>query len=114
MLSASELVIHCFIAIVLFPVIVGQLLAGSPPPQGGFLRKYHLAEPKLDLVTNLFVLMLCLMALNRLAQHFDLIGPDLGAGLVPWLGVPFMTLFFIWLALLVSALLKVHRARASE
>jgi hypothetical protein len=110
MLAPYELFFSLFVAIVLFPVIVAHLIAGSPPSSSGPLRKYQLAEPRLDLVSNVFVLTLCLMVINRLAQHFGLLGAGAANRIDGMLEVPFLFLFFVFLAFLLKALFRVHRS----
>lgn len=114
MLTIIQLVINGFLAFVLFPLIVFQLLAGSPPSRSGPFRKYQLAVPRLDLTGNLFVLALCLIAMTQLARHFGLLDAALAGTLDAWLQVPFLILFFAYVALWITALLRVHRGRASE
>jgi hypothetical protein len=113
-LSTIELVIYGFLVLVLLPIIVQQLLAGSPPSQGGPLRKYQLAEPRLNIVGNVFVLSVCILAVERLAQHFGLIAPDLAARLEAWTQVPFFALFLGYIALWIKALITLGRGTASK
>jgi hypothetical protein len=109
MLSTLELVIYGFISLVLFPIIVQQLLTGSPPPSGGPLRKYYIAQPYLNLSGNLMVLGICALAIVRLVQHFGYIDADLGTRLSGWIEVPIMGFLLAFLALWVIAILKVRR-----
>lgn len=110
MLTTLTLILCVFLVLFMMPLMIWQLLAGSPPSSRTGLRKYELAQPWLTRVSNLFVLALCFIALNRLVEHFGWVGPDLAARLDSWLHYPFMILFALYVGLWISAIVKTRRA----
>lgn len=101
-----------FVVLVLLPLAVLSLLKGSPPPQNSFLTKYHLAEPKLMMVGDVFLVSLAAIALVWLLERLGLIAADLATTLDGWLMIPFFALLILYLGLYARAILKVRRAAA--
>lgn len=110
MITIFTILVHGFVALVVLPLAVLSLLGGSKPPEGGFLTKYYLAEPRLMLASNVFLLAVGATALSRLAEHFGLVGTETASRLDVWIGVPFMLLLVVFLGLFSRAFLKVRRA----
>lgn len=110
MLTIVTLIICVFLVLVMMPLMIWQLLSGSPPSSRTGFRKYELAQPWLSTIGNLFVLALSFIALNRLVEHFGWVGTDLGARIDAWLHYPFMTLFALFVGLWISAIIKVRRS----
>ena len=110
MLTTVTLILCVFLVLVMMPLMIWQLLSGSPPSSRTGFRKYELAQPWLSTIGNLFVLALCFIALNRLVEHFGWVGTDLGARIDAWLHYPFMTLFALFVGLWISAIIKVRRS----
>ena len=81
---------------------------GVPPPEGR-LSKYYRAERYLFPVSNLFVIVLGVIALVRLGVHFGFIGAAAQAQLAPILQIPFLVLLVAVLLLWISAYRKVRR-----
>lgn len=114
MLTTFDLVICGFLALVLLPLAVSSLIAGSPPPPHNmFIAKYYQAEPRLMLVSNLFLLTVCATAIHKLATHFGLLSQSMSDSLELWIGVPFFILLVGFLGLFIKAFLKVRRARTT-
>jgi hypothetical protein len=112
MLTTFDLFICGFLAIVLLPLTISSLIGGSPPPPHNmFITKYYEAEPRLMLMSNLFLLTVCATAIHKLAVHFGLLSQSLSDSLELWIGVPFFILLVVFLGLFIRAILKVRRAR---
>lgn len=101
-----------FVVLVLLPLAVLSLLKGSPPPQNSFLTKYHLAEPKLMMAGDVFLVSLAAIALVWLLERLGLLATDLATTLDGWLMIPFFALLILYLGLYARAILKVRRAAA--
>jgi hypothetical protein len=110
MLSTFWLFINGFLVLVVLPIVVRDLIIGSPPNPGGPFRKYQLAVPYLTITGNIFLLCICLLAVKALALHFGLINFELDARLEPWIETPFLIMFVLQLAVWGMALVKVHRS----
>ncbi|NJO22057.1 MAG: hypothetical protein HC868_02785 [Sphingomonadales bacterium] len=113
MLSTVELAMTSFV-IVLLPLTVYSMITRALPPQTTWLGKIYAADTRLLLVSNLFLLAVCLSSLVRLAIHFRLVGTPLQTPLEIVVGVPFFILLVIFLAMLVRAGLKVRRAAGTS
>ena len=113
MLAILQMFIWVFLSFVLLPIIIQQLYLGSPPSQGGPLRKYQLAVPRLDLAGNLMVLFLCFIALVQLAKHFEFIDAGLALRLDQWLEKPFLALFAVYVVMFAVAIFRVRRSGSS-
>jgi hypothetical protein len=109
MLTTIELVLNSFV-VVLLPLTVYSMITRTLPPQTTWLGKVYGADPHLLLVSNLFLLAVCLSSLVRLAIHFGLVGKRLQTPLEIAIGVPFFVLMIVFLVMLVRAGLKVRRA----
>ena len=109
MLSTVELVMNSFV-VILLPLTVYSMITRALPPQTTWLGKVYAADARLLLVSNLFLLAVCLSCLVRLATHFGLVGKRLQAPLEIAVGVPFFALMIIFLTMLVRAGGKVRRA----
>jgi hypothetical protein len=109
MLSTVELVMNSFV-VILLPLTVYSMITRTLPPQTTWLGKIYAADARLLLVSNLFLLAVCLSCLVRLATHFGVIGRWLRAPLEIAVGVPFFVLMIVFLAMLVRAGGKVRRA----
>lgn len=114
MLTTVTLILCFFLVFVMLPIIIFQLWSGSPPSARGPVRKYELAQPWLGIVGNLFVLVLCFIALNRLIEHFGLVGPDLGGRIDSLLHYPFMLLFGIYALMWLLAFLKIRQTTRGQ
>lgn len=113
MLSTIEVAMNSFV-VVLLPLTVYSMIARALPPQTTWLGKVYGADPHLLLVSNLFLMSVCLSSLVRLAIHFRLIGIRLQTPLEIAVGVPFFALMVVFLVMLVRASLKVRRAAQTE
>ena len=109
MLSTIEVAMNSFV-VILLPLTVYSMITRTLPPQTTWLGKIYGANPHLLLVSNLFLLSVCLSSLVRLAVHFRLVGMRLQTPLEIAAGVPFITLMVVFLVMLVRAGLKVRRA----
>jgi hypothetical protein len=109
MLSTIELIMNSFV-VILLPLTVHSMITRVLPPQTTWLGNVYGADPHLLLVSNLFLLSVCLSSLVRLAIHFRLIGIRLQTPLEIAVGVPFFVLMVVFLVMLVRAGLKVRRA----
>lgn len=109
MLSAIEVAMNFFV-VILLPLTIYSMITRALPPQTTWLGKVYGADPHLLLVSNLFLLSMCLSSLMRLAIHFRLIGIRLQTPLEIAVGVPFFALMVVFLVMLVRAGLKVRRA----
>lgn len=109
-MTVFSLIISFFLVLFMLPIIVQQIAIGSPPSTGGPFRKFQLAQPWLSFAGNLFVLMVCLIALNRLVEHFGLIGADLAARIDGMLQYPFLLLFAAYVLLWAQAALKLRQS----
>jgi len=107
MLTILEVLISV-VVVLLIPLTVYVMIRGVPPPEGG-LSKYYRAERYLFPVSNLFVIVIGLIALLRLCVHFGLIGAAANAQLSPILYIPFFVLLVAVLLLWISAYRKVRR-----
>jgi predicted Na+-dependent transporter len=112
MLTTLEIVIYGFV-VLLLPIVIGSLVAGSPPPQNTFLTKYYNAEKYLNLAGNLFLLTVIAIAVSKLVAHFGLVDAATAATVDGYINVPFLLLLVVFLALWVRAALKV-RGEASK
>lgn len=110
--TVFTLIIHGFVVLVVLPLAVLSLLKGSPPPQNSFLTKYYLAEPRLMMAGDVFLISLAAIALVWLLARLGLIGTDLATTLDGWLVIPFFALLIVFFGLFVRAILKVRRAAA--
>jgi protein-S-isoprenylcysteine O-methyltransferase Ste14 len=111
MMTTFDLVVSGFVALVVLPLAISSLIAGSPPPPlNMFVTKYYVAEPRLMLVSNLFLLAVCATAVHRLATHFGFLSESTSNSLELWIGVPFLILLLAFLGLFIKAILKVRRA----
>jgi len=111
MMTTFDLIVSGFVALVVLPLAVSSLIAGSPPPPHNmFITKYYEAEPRLMLVSNLFLLAVCATAIHKLATHFGLLSEAISNSLELWIGVPFFILLVAFLGLFTKAILKVRRA----
>jgi hypothetical protein len=114
MLTTLEVFIYGAV-LFLFPMIVFSIVKGSPPPPSNFpfVRFYHV-ERYLSLAGNLFVLSICFTAAHRLALHFGLIDSALSDRMEWITQVPFMVLFFVYIAMWIRAAIKVRRAEKPQ
>lgn len=111
MVTLFDLIVSGFVALVVLPLAVSSLVAGSPPPPPNmFLAKYYLAEPRLMLASNLFLLAVCATAIQRLATHFGVLSEPVSRSLDMWISVPFVVLLLAFLGLFIKAILTVRRA----
>ncbi len=108
MLSTVELVMTSFV-IVLLPLTVYSMFTRALPPPTSWLGKIYAADTHLLLVSNLFLLAVCLSSLVRLAIHFGLVGIKLQTLLEVTVGVPFFGLMVVFLVMLVRAGLRARR-----
>ena len=109
MLSTIEIVMNSFV-VFLLPLAVHSMIKGTLPPPTTWLGRLYAADPHLHLVSNLFLLALCISSMVRLALHFGLVDKALQAMLELATGVPFFVLMVVFLAMLVRAGLKLRRA----
>jgi hypothetical protein len=113
MLSTLNLIIYGFVAFVVLPLTLMSLLSGSRPPENTFLTKYYHAEPYLMTASNVFLLVLCAIAVLKVLLHFGLIDLGLAETIDGWLMAPFFLLLFVFLGLFVRAILKVRKASSA-
>ena len=104
-----NLLIHGFLVFVLLPIVLVSLATGSKQPEGSLFAKYYRAEPWLGLAGNIFLLVLCAIAAIKLALHFGFVDAALAEAIDGWIGIPFLGLLLVVLALWIRALLKVRR-----
>lgn len=110
MLTTPEVYLYSLV-LFLLPLIVYSMVSGSaPPPPNTRLGKYYHAEKHLMLCGNLFVLSICATAAARVALHFGYIDPALTEQVNWTTHVPFMFLFFVYVAMWIRAALKLRRA----
>lgn len=109
MLSTVEVVMNSFV-VILLPLAVHSMIVGTLPPQTTWLGRLYAADPHLHLVSNLFLLALCISSMARLAIHFGLVDKGLQATLEFAVGVPFFVLLVVFLVMLIKAGLKLRRA----
>lgn len=107
MLTTLVLIICSTFVLVMMPLMVQQLVAGPPPTPTGFTRKFHLAQPWLNVIGNLFVLSVCFIALNRLGEHLGWIAADRALRVDDVLHYPFFALFAVYGALWLHAFILV-------
>jgi hypothetical protein len=107
MLTVLELLINV-ILVLMIPITVYVMVRGVPPPESR-LSKYYRAERYLFPFSNLFVIMLGLIALVRLGAHFGWIGASTNDRLQPFIHVPFFIFLLAVLFLWISAHRKVRR-----
>ena len=111
MVTLFDLIVSGFVALIVLPLAVSSLVAGSPPPPPNmFLAKYYLAEPRLLLARNLFLFTVCGIAIQRLATHFGVLSEPVSRSLDIWISVPFVVLLLAFLGLFIKAILTVRRA----
>lgn len=113
MMTLAYLIIYGFVALVVLPLAVLSLMAGSPAPENTLFTKYYRAEPRLMLVGNLFLVVIGGTAIARLAQHFGFVDDSLAGQLDLWLGIPFALLLVVFLVLFARAIFKVRRAQST-
>jgi len=113
MLSTTQLVLNA-LAVLLLPFVILSLALRDPPADGTFLGRLYRTDRNLHLVSDLFLLALCLTCLVNLGLHFGVI--DIGKRdlLAILTGVPFMSLLLIYLGLLVRAARRLHNRNASS
>lgn len=109
MLTTYELFLYSAV-ILLLPLAIAHLLAGSPPPELSRFARYYHAEKYLGLAGDVFLLTICADAIVRLAMHYDFLARDFSPGYV---GVPFMVTLLAYLVLWLRAVMKVRRQRDS-
>lgn len=109
MLSTIEVVMNSFV-VLLLPLTLHSLISGSLPPPATWLGRLYASDSRLHLVSNLFLLALCMSSMVRLAVHFGLVDEGLQAMLEFAVGVPFFVLLVLFLVMLVRAGLKLRRA----
>jgi hypothetical protein len=109
MLSTIEVVMNSFV-VLLLPLAVHSMISGSLPPPTTWLGRLYASDPRLQLVSNLFLLALCISSMVRLALHFGLVDKGLQAMLEFAAGVPFFVLLVLFLVMLARAGLKLRRA----
>ena len=107
MLTVIELIINV-IVVLLIPLTIYVMTRGMPPPEARF-SKYYRAQRYLFTVSNLFVIVLGLIALVRLGVHFGFIGAAMNDRLQPSIHVRFFALLVAMLSLSIAAYLKVRR-----
>lgn len=112
MVSTIELVMNSFV-IVLLPLTVYSMITKALPPQTTWLGRIYGADTRLLFVSNLFLLMVCLSSLVRLAIHFGLVAKRLQTPLEIAVGVPFFVSMVVFLVMLVRAGLQVRRTSRS-
>ncbi len=112
MLTTLQVILNSVVCL-LFPLVLHSLATGSPAPTGGPLAKFYAAERHLNLCGNLFLLALCAVAIGNLGLHFGYIDMGLADRVELVTTVPFMTLFFAYLAFWISAAIKVRRMSKS-
>ncbi len=113
MLTTLELMINGFVALIILPLAIASLTGGSKAPENTFLTKYYHAEPRLMLVSNVFLLSVCATAIAKLAAHFGYLDASQAEQVEPWITIPLMGLLVVFLAMMVRAWLKVRRAGKS-
>lgn len=102
MLSTIEVILHAGV-VLLLPLATVALVRRELPPESTWLGRYYRAEKHLPLVSNLFVLSLCLLSIVRLVVHFGLLSrsvTDPAETVVGWL---FAVLWLVFGALLIRA-----------
>jgi hypothetical protein len=109
MLSTLDLIINGFVAVVLLPIVLVSLFTGSKPPENTFFSKYYHADKHLMLVGNVFLLAVCATAVAKLALHFGAIDAPTEETVSNWIGIPFLLLLVVFLAMLIRAVLRVRR-----
>lgn len=110
MLSTFEVILHAVAVIVLLPLVLHSLATGSQPPQASWFTRYYSAEQYLTLAGNIFLLVVCASALLRLGLHFGYVPSSTGAQIEPVFHTVFAITLLVFLALVIKAVLKVHRA----
>ena len=112
MLTPIELALHSFVFL-LFPVALFSLWSGSPIPNGP-AGTYFRAVKSLRFVGDLFLVVVCAISLAKLAIHFGIVEPVAGESFLAYLGVPFMGLLLIYLALSARAVILVRRRNRQQ
>jgi hypothetical protein len=97
----------------MIPITVYVMVRGAPPPESR-LSKYYRAERYLFPVSNLFVVLLGIIALVRLGVHFGFIGAATNDLLQPIIHVPFFLFLLAVLFLWIGAIRKVRRQQSSS
>lgn len=110
MLATLDLVLYGFLAVVLLPIVLVSLITGSKQPDASPVAKYYRAEPSLGLTSNLFLLVLCIKAVAKLAQPLGYLGAAAALKVDRWTEVPFLLLLIAVLVLWLRAVRKVRRA----
>ena len=109
MLSTIEVVMNSFV-VILLPLAVHSMITRTLPPQTTWLGKLYAANPHLLLVSNLFLLAVCMSSLARLGFHFGLVDRNLQGMVDLAVGVPFFILLMVFLVMLIKAGLQLRRA----
>ena len=112
MITIFHLFLHGFLVLIVLPLAIHSLAAGSPPPENSALTKYYKVETHLMLAGNLLLLCVCGIAMLRLAEHFGLVGSQLAAAIDGWIMIPFFASLLLSLTLFVRAYFKVRKADA--
>ena len=107
MLTTPEIIIFSMSSLIL-PAVLYCIVTFPEPPES-WASKYYRAEKYLYPCSNLFLLMVCIVSIGRLAGHFGWVS-DGGKEVLSFLaGGPFMILLLAANVLWVRAWIKVRR-----
>ncbi|HVZ04485.1 hypothetical protein [Hyphomicrobium sp.] len=112
MLSPLEIALYALSLAIVLPIAIWSLLNKSKIPEISWAAQYYEAEAYLGLVGNIYLLFVCASGLLRLSAHFGLIDGSHRDALSILLGVPFMTLLVLVLALWARALSRIRHDAA--
>jgi hypothetical protein len=113
MLSAADIFLHC-IVLLFIPLALYSLFSRKLPPDNTLLGRLYRIDPRLDVVSNLFLLALCVASLYRLGVHFGIIAPGLAKPLELASHIPFAILLVVFLTMLVRAALRLRRSVGTD
>lgn len=109
MLMTYHIVLYSIVLFLLMPIVIIDLIRGSPVPNSPFFAKYYRNERYLALAGNLFLLTVGAHAATKLGQHFELISPATAEWLQSYINAPFFLMLVIFASLYVKAFLKVRK-----
>lgn len=107
-MTNAMLLVNGFV-VLLLPMVAISMVRGTLPPDTTWLGRLYRIDPRLPLVSNLFVLALGSTALVRLGAHFGLLdatGRRLAEDVT---GTAFVMLWCAYSFLMIRAALKLRR-----
>lgn len=113
MLSPFDLILHSLVVFYVFPAALYSLGTGSPVLNGPGAKLFK-AEKYLRLCGDLFILVICVTSVIKLALHFNFVGPRLGDEALFYLGFPFTALLILYLVLMTKAVIKLRRSAKKQ